>query len=89
MDSGGGAGSEICTSFMPTGSDHQQKYEGKTSREALVSQYLMQDLEYHQEGLQGEVQPQNNTKVHKEAKRKVHEETNVTVETSESNKHLH
>lgn len=47
VDSGSGGGSEICTSFMPKGSDHQQKYEGKASREALVSQYLTQDLEYH------------------------------------------
>lgn len=89
MDSGGGGGSEICTSFMPKGSDHQQKYEGKTSREALVSQYLTQDLEYHQEGLQDEVQPQSERKDHKEDKRKPQEETNVTVETSESHKHLH
>eukprot|EP00210_Caulerpa_lentillifera_P003802 g3631.t1 len=85
MDSGEGGSSEICTSFMPKGSDHQQKYQGKASREVLVSQCLMQDLEYHQEG---QSQGKDHSKT-KSSDPEIPNEANVVVERSEANKHLH
>lgn len=53
---GGGSGghieaTDIASSYMPKGTDHQEKYSGKRSRERLVAQSLALDLDYQQEGL--------------------------------------
>ena len=49
---GTGRESEIAISFMPKGTDHQDKYKGKSAREALVAECLTRDFDNHQEELE-------------------------------------
>ena len=49
---GTGRESEIAISFMPKGTDHQDKYKGKSAREALVVECLTRDFDNQQEELE-------------------------------------